>query len=441
MLLAGPAGATHQECACLEQICSGDGFEKTLVDYQIDQLNGMSQWDYEICNQVKRLTVCAAGECVEGGKAGLGCSSDGDCPGGSCDTSSGGGGTGATGDSCTADADCAGECVPCAPAHDLSHIDIVLPGLGECVTDTQEMSISQVGCPSCEPQLTCSVSDRDPSCPAELCAPGSGGRFCNDASSNPGSPCTNNAGCPGGRCESVPCEPVSSPVPLKVLKCDVTSGSLEGKCVTIRVKIAGEKPTLGPGTVDEVTKASTTCTQDQICGPACDCARSDDECLTRTPGFWGTHPHITDLFDPITVCGKTLDTTTAGVCNSDTEALCVSPGGEANRRCDRNPAYTQLVRQLAAAKLNLNASATNGGDCGSAIATRIAECEELCDSGQSRISGSGCIEDLDAFNNSVDTFETTPSPFDSPGPASPAQCQTANGNGVVIGKRCALDCR
>lgn len=141
------------------------------------------------------------------------------------------------------------------------------------------------------------------------------------------------------------------------------------------------------------------------------------------------------------MCGKTLDTTTAGVCNSDTEALCVSPGGEANKRCDRNPAYAALVRQLAAAKLNLNASAANGGDCGAAIATRIAQCEALCGSSQSRISGSGCIEDIDAFNNSVDTFAITPSPFDSAGPANPTQCTTANGNGLVIGKRCTVDCR
>jgi hypothetical protein len=437
---ATPVMATHQVCACSESICSADGFEKTLIDHHVDQLNGVSMWDYEVCNQAKGRKVCAPGECVDGGKAGFGCSSDADCPGGSCDTATGGGGGGATGDECTDDAECTGECVPCAPPRDLSHVDFVLPGIGECVSATAAISIAQLGCPLCDPVLTCSVSDRDPSCPAQLCAPGSGGRFCSNA---PLTPCTRNADCPGGSCSSVPCAPISSPSPLKVLKCDVSSGNLDpGECVKMRVTIAGEQPTIGPGTVDEVTKASTQCTSERLCGPACNCEPPSNECLTRTAGFWGTHPAITDLFDPITVCGKTLNTTASGVCNSDTEALCVSPGTEGNRRCDRNPAYTQLVRQLAAAKLNLSATAANGGDCGSEIAARIAECEARCGASQSAISSSGCIEDLDAFNNSLDTFSITPAPFDNPGPADPTQCTTANGNGLVIGKRCGtFDCR
>jgi hypothetical protein len=279
----------------------------------------------------------------------------------------------------------------------LSHVDILLPEVGSCLGATQSLSIQQICSPSCAADLTCGVSDKDPSCGIN---------------------------------------------PSKVLKCDVGANDIDpGECVTIQVTVAGEVPTLGPGAIDEVTKVSTTCTTDSICGPACDCAHPEDECLTRTAGFWGTHPSITAQFDPITVCGKTLDTTAAGVCNSDSEALCVSPGNEANRRCDKAPAYASLVRQLAAAKLNLNATAASGGDCGAAIAARIAECEGLCSASQSAISGSGCIEDLDAFNNSQDTFEVTPSPFDSPGPADPSQCTAANGNGLVIGKSCTINCK
>jgi hypothetical protein len=119
-----------------------------------------------------------------------------------------------------------------------------------------------------------------------------------------------------------------------------------------------------------------------------------------------------------------------------TEALCVAPGQEGNKTLDRNPAYAQLVRQLAAAKLNLAATAANGGSCGSEIATRIAQCESLCEANQGTISGSGCIQDLNTFNNSQDTVAITPAPFDNPGPALPAQCQAATGNGIVIGKKC-----
>jgi hypothetical protein len=221
----------------------------------------------------------------------------------------------------------------------------------------------------------------------------------------------------------------------------VTEGSLDaGQCVLVQLTVAGEEPTLGPGAVDEVTKAGNKCVTDALCGPSCGCNETKG-CITRTPGFWGTHPGITDDFLPITVCGKTLDSTDAGLCDSVTEALCVAPGSEANKSCDKNPAYAQLVRQLAAAKLNLAATAANGGTCGPHIAAKIATCERLCGATKAVISASGCITDLDTFNNSQDTVTVTPAPFDQPGPADPSQCQAANGNGLVIGKQCTVDCR
>ena len=40
-------------------------------------------------------------------------------------------------------------------------------------------------------------------------------------------------------------------------------------------------------------------------------------------------------------------------------------------------------------------------------------------------AGSGCIEALDAFNNSLDAgFDETPYPFNRPGPALIAECRT-----------------
>lgn len=281
--------------------------------------------------------------------------------------------------------------------HDLSHIDISLPALGTCLTENQSLSFAQVGGVT-QAQMECSVSEKDPSC-----------------------------------------DITGTATVDFVAKCNIADGhNLDpGECVSMQLSIAGETPTLGHGGASTVTKAGNQCATDAICGPACDCEvpSTGDSCLTRSPGFWGNHPHITAPFLPITVCGVPLTTLFPGSCASAIEALCVSPGLEANRRLDRNPPYAQLVRQLAAAKLNLRATAANDGACPD-VAARIAACEMLCQASKSVISRSGCIEDLDAFNNSLDTMALTPPPFDAPGPAYPALCKAATGNGVVIGKQC-----
>jgi len=234
---------------------------------------------------------------------------------------------------------------------------------------------------------------------------------------------------------------VSAPYPApctsgatRFARCDVSTGSSldTGECVKIRITIPGEVPGLGSGAVGAATTQESFCDESCMLGPSCDVCEEPKPgaCLTRTPGFWGTHPHITGQFlNGLTVCRQALTTTAAGTCNSVTEALCVAPGRESRG----NPAYASLVRQLAAAKLNLAAS---GNGCGPEIAARIAQCEALCGASQQTISASGCIEDLERFNESQDTVPITPPPFDSPGPAQPTQCQTANGNGIVIGPSC-----
>jgi hypothetical protein len=216
-----------------------------------------------------------------------------------------------------------------------------------------------------------------------------------------------------------------------VAKCDNTPPLAPGQCLTMTVNIPSEQVGLAAAVV--VDKAGPDCTGTCIAGPSCEeCVPPPPPggCLTRTPGFWGTHPHITEQFLPVSVCGVSLSTTLAGSGNSATEALCVAGGVE----CRSNPAYAQLVRQLAAAKLNLVATAANGGTCGPAITELITKCESLCAADQKTISASGCIQLLDAFNNSVDTLTPTPAPFNNPGPAQPEACQTATGNGIVIGK-------
>jgi|GEM_PF-3846878 len=115
-----------------------------------------------------------------------------------------------------------------------------------------------------------------------------------------------------------------------------------------------------------------------------------------------------------------------------------------------NPPYQAMQRQLAAAKLNLSATAaTLGADCsdfqygGKGIAQTVAECEALCSASRSANTASGCIEALDAFNNSPDTgFTVTPAPFDRPSVddhgqvsgADPSSFTAAQRNNAVVGK-------
>jgi hypothetical protein len=330
-----------QECTCDDtdaSICSGQGFEITLVGYDVDQDAGLSYWDYEVCNDKNQ------------------------------------------------DLDC-------VPPKDLSHVDVDLPGLGDCLTLDQQISLGQIA-GFAQVTVTCGVAEKDPSC---------------DLFGDVGFDF--------------------------VAKCDVTNDTNldPGECFVMRLTIAGEQPGLGAGAAMTVTKAGPECTSNCILGPSCEPCEPppSDECLTRTPGFWGTHPHVTGLFLPVTVCGETLSVTDAGSCDSATEAMCVSPGRESRG----NRAYAQLVRQLTAAKLNLAATAASFGSCSaSGIADRITECEALCGASQKVISSSGCIEDLASFNESVDTFDVTPAPFDQPGPARPGECQEANGNGILVGK-------
>jgi hypothetical protein len=215
-----------------------------------------------------------------------------------------------------------------------------------------------------------------------------------------------------------------------VAKCDNTTLA-PGDCIEMTLQIAGETNELGLGAAIVVSKESTDCNESCIAGPSCercDDVVEGDECLTRTIGFWGTHPWITNDYDPVTVCGESVGCSgpsdgksdpscLAGSCDSIMEAL-GSVGGES----PKNAAYIAMLKQLAAAKLNLAATAgTTTGSCGDflygdkTIEAWISTCESLCGENQATISSSGCIEALNAFNNSEDVLEgATPAPFDRP---------------------------
>ncbi len=230
-----------------------------------------------------------------------------------------------------------------------------------------------------------------------------------------------------------------------VAKCD-NPNLAPGQCLEMTINIPGEENAPGLGAAFMVSKESQDCNTSCIAGPSCQPCRqipNGEECLTRTLGFWGTHPHLIQSADersldllPITVCGDMLTTTDANSC-STSEALCTSARDRSN-----NPTYLSMAAHLAAAKLNLAATAAvSEGSCsswryrGMDIQQWINHCEiNFCAASKQAISASGCIEALDAFNNSQDVgFAQTPFPFNRPGPALVSECQLARGNGTWVG--------
>jgi hypothetical protein len=216
------------------------------------------------------------------------------------------------------------------------------------------------------------------------------------------------------------------------------------------------------GLTSEITNEVTvTCdvqgTSKEISETATDlCEVPEDECLTRTPGFWCTHPTVTDLFLDVNVCGLPLTNVQVATVGSAIENM--NFGND--HKASTSPQLLQLVRQCTAAALNQSASLGNDGDCRSTpIGTSStfgavfdACCSaSFCTAGTSAsaITASGCIEKLDQFNNSEDTFADAPAPFDNLGTAmcpipdpfeplltnacsaQPARCNEANGNGFV----------
>lgn len=414
------AGSASAQGACdattcdtlASSLCDAGGFKVSLVGFEpaSTATSGVATYTYEICSP--EPGVCSGDgttACRDNNK----CTQGGNPAGGTCNRE------------CAVD-----------QFRDLSHLDLFFPELGgaeSCLSDQNTVSGS------------CAVSTNSSgqaSVGSFVLGDGSLESIC-------GFPDPNN-----DNNRSI------------VAKCDETNLA-PGDCMTMTLTIAGETNGLGLGRTMVLSKESTDCNESCIAGPSCECCDPDgctpggDACLTRTIGFWGTHPWITNDHAPVTVCGVELGcggaasltsdpSCPAGTCDSIIEGLC-SVGGEDKR----GAAYIAMVNQLTAAKLNLNASATlvNGGCSGfsydgQSIQWWIDICENgYCQGRDSAISRSGCIEALDAFNNSEDVgFEVTPSPFDRPpvddfgniSGADPGPCHEARGTGgdpaLVIGK-------
>ena len=161
-------------------------------------------------------------------------------------------------------------------------------------------------------------------------------------------------------------------------------------------------------------------------------------CFTRTPGFWATHPAITQavLGAGLPSCGLVVNTTAAATPVSSTEDMCsVGTDSKANHT---SPQQVQLIRQCMSAALNLAATAhaPTPGDCNSVspgISTQFDTCctgpTSVCDSGASpaAIDASGCIGILDRFNNLETTFDIGV----GQGRAEPSACQASKNNGFL----------
>lgn len=200
--------------------------------------------------------------------------------------------------------------------------------------------------------------------------------------------------------------------------------------------------------VEDTGKVKTARSSDE-------CEVERDGCYTRTPGFWGTHPHIADLFLDVEVCGNTHNTTDAGPFeeptdydepypSSTTEDMCsVGKDAKSNNLGSTTNTHVQLLRQCTAAALNIAATQAGGAQCRTVSDTNnllIAEvfdscCNTLCtsDPTEGDINASGCIDDLDEFNNSDDIpFDWDgDDPFVSPGPADSSQCRSSKNNGFL----------
>jgi hypothetical protein len=404
MIFAAPAQAQEPdpnvclgiECETLPMwVCDPGGFKVSLVDYVAaedpNNFTGNAIYTYEICSP-------PAGLCSL--NAGRSCLSHDDCS--------------RHGDG-TCDRECAVDVF-----RDLSHFNIDFPDLGgdSCLAPDNFVGGS----------CACTAGS-GPNCSAGPFVLGDGS--CYGPSST-------------------------------VAKCDNTEMD-PGDCIVMEIQIAGESVELGLGAAIVVSKESGDCNESCIAGPSCDRCDvpppPDGECLTRTLGFWGTHPWITNNYTPVTVCGEAVGcfgaadgisdpSCPAGSCDSIMEAL-----GSAGGELKHSSAYISLLKQLAAAKLNLSATdaVAPGAFCSDwtfqdkSIQAWIEACESPahCNGSQSKISESGCIEALDAFNNSEDAgFPQPPTPFSRPpvddfgniSGADPSGFSAAKQNGLVIGK-------
>lgn len=181
------------------------------------------------------------------------------------------------------------------------------------------------------------------------------------------------------------------------------------------------------------------------------CEPCGEGCLTRGAGFWCTHPLAAEHFLGIESCGITLTNVIPATEGSIVEDLVFGADhriddGKGKKEVDTSilgfteiaPQNLQLIRQCAAAHLNVAATADAVGNCEAAypggIRKTLERCcsLEMCTGSAEEITASECIELLDTFNSFSPPGELEFAE-DVPGlsPAQPGACRGANGNGFI----------
>jgi len=263
------------------------------------------------------------------------------------------------------------------------------------------------------------------------------------------------------------------------LECTVEDdfGGVPGTGFPMDVTVPANDTLVVEGTEDHagdaviVNEASVTCDapNGQMFGPLtamanCPPCEAGEGCYTRTPGFWCARPLATEHLLELEVCGITLDNVNDAEQGSAIEDLRVGRDHTIDDSRGRSvgidpatlgfpngiePQNLQLIRQCTAATLNLAATEAAEGNCDTespGIVQTVADCcsHALCTAPADAISASGCIADLDEFNNmdfggidfgTPDGFPTSngtgvPGNF-PPGPADSSTCSEVNGNGFI----------
>ena len=172
-----------------------------------------------------------------------------------------------------------------------------------------------------------------------------------------------------------------------------------------------------------------------------DCEILEDDCYTRTPGRWGTHPadqdFVYDEFGPVESCGVDLETSDATMEGSGTEDVCSI--GKDHVITGVSNTQLQVERLCAAANLNLAASQLLGFSCESVFAGITDLVDDCCNAADSVcVTGVAnaftvpeCIDMLDVFNNMM--FGDADAEPIVVGPANPRECRVAKKNGFLNG--------
>jgi hypothetical protein len=237
---------------------------------------------------------------------------------------------------------------------------------GVCCEDKDQLPWVCSSAPTAE---ECIASGGVPGGPFDTCRAGGQGSFCDDIPPGPGGCCQKIGQCSIGGLDQAACE--------------------------------AEGGTFVP---------------QAVCLPDGRCSKRKPGGFTRTLGFYKQNPAVVEWIleqaESISACGLTFTNVELDSASSVLEALCTSTRG--NQRA-------QLLRQLVAARLTQAAGGATYGAFGS--------CESFCANGGSIYDLGGCINSLDAFNNSGDNL---PAPFDGMDGGYAEFCQLAYGTDCTV---------